>query len=69
MSEQGMAHFGLQEVDGNRIYGIQFCSAGTSSKGTNYRAIRPMIEIPLNKVTLGATGEGTSSSPYSLTAK
>ena len=30
------------------------------------RGVRPMVEVNLNSVTVGATGSGTSTSPYSM---
>lgn len=69
MSDQGKANFGLQYIYENEVSGWLLSVAKGNGTGTTVGAIRPMIEIPLNKVTLGATGEGTSSSPYSLTAK
>ena len=35
----------------------------------NSYAIRPIVEIDLTKVNVGLTGDGSSSTPYSITAK
>ena len=39
-------------------------SSGTSSGDTE--AVRPMVEINLDSVAIGATGSGTNTDPYSM---
>lgn len=41
----------------------------SSRNDSDSYAIRPVVEIDLSKVRIGATGDGSSDSPYSITAR
>ena len=43
--------------------------SGTTSSYSSSLAIRPVVEIDLTKVKVGATGDGSSGNPYSITVK
>ena len=49
--------------------GDLFNSNGGFGDVSQGRAIRPIVEIDLTKVNVGLTGDGSSSTPYSITAK
>ena len=61
------------------VYYIFCCGANNIGAYPLYRsgndgwdfsaALRPIVEIDLSKVNVGLTGDGSSSSPYSITAK
>lgn len=38
-------------------------------QGGDDAALRPVVEINLTKVNVGLTGDGSSTSPYSIEAK
>ena len=42
---------------------------GDRSQQTFTSYLKPMVTIPLSAVTVGQTGDGTMTSPYSITAK
>ena len=60
--------FYIFAVSSNNVYGVElFVSYG---HGNGYDIhIRPVVEIDLTKASVGATGDGSSNNPYSITAK
>ena len=51
-------------VEANMLYGID-----NGSFNSPISATRPMIEVDLTKIVIGATGSGTNTSPYSMALK
>lgn len=65
------ALFSMFYVSNGTVNAFSFMHSFTespSSSSASY-AIRPVVEIDLSKASVGATGTGTSSDPYSITAK
>ncbi len=66
------AYFSLFCVEkttiGEGTNGVYLYESGGQSSSRNY-AIRPIVEIDLSNVTIGETGTGTRTSPYSIVAK
>ena len=63
---------------GHFTYGLLESGSSTSNSRLYYsdnselyygHALRPIVEIDLSKVKVGATGDGSSGNPYSITAK
>ncbi len=61
--------FQLYSIDGNNLSTRWLYDADNYDKTDGDYAIRPIVEIDLSKVTIGASGDGSSSSPYTITAK
>ena len=60
--------FSMFYVDGNTI-DANFLYASYNEGFSYMYAIRPVVEIELTKVNIGVVGDGSSSTPYSITAK
>lgn len=53
--------------NGNLKFNTLYNSVNQNESATN--ALRPVVEIDLSKVNVGATGDGTRDNAYSITAK
>ena len=65
-------HYQIQAIRGGSKSGVWVYKAGGSvpEEDEIYScAIRPLVEIDLSKVNIGATGDGSRGNPYSITAK
>ena len=56
-------------VDSNTINASYFSDSDGRGYGGGDFAVRPVVEIDLSKVNVGLTGDGSSSSPFSIEAK
>ena len=63
-------YFNLFYVSNSTVdaYSVFYSNDKSSSVYYGY-ALRPIVEINLSKVNVGLTGDGSSSTPYSITAK
>ena len=67
-SSSSWFYFGLFFVSGGNVdaYALYYSDGDTN----NYSyAVRPLVEIDLTKANIGATGDGGSDTPYSITVK
>ena len=67
-----ISHFCLNLfIENNEINSyVLFDTEDDYNEGNEYTSgIRPIVEIDLSKVNVGLTGDGSSDSPYSITAK
>ena len=58
----------IGDVDNSLVFNSWLFFTGGYGIFDSY-AIRPVVEIDLTKVNVGLTGDGSSSSPYSIEAK
>ena len=62
------AAFRMSFVSGGTVDAYALDTSIYTYPGASY-AVRPIVEINLSKVNVGLTGDGSSSTPYSITAK
>ncbi len=60
--------FELQCVEDGSIFFVSLCNT-SGGKWEGSITLRPIVEINLSQVNLWKTGDGTSNSPFSITAK
>lgn len=63
------AYFGMFYVSDDTVEAYWLYRSYGDLVGSYGYAIRPVVEIDLTKVNVGLTGDGSSSSPYSIEAK
>ena len=62
------AVFNMFAVGGGSVGAGWLCNSDGGTVDASY-AVRPVVEIDLSKVNVGATGDGGNDTPYSITAK
>ena len=62
------ANFNMFNVSGGTVNANNLYNSNDNDWSTSY-AVRPVVEIDLSKANVGATGDGGSDTPYSITAK
>ena len=62
------ADFYVRYMRYGQIQGYDLTYSGVSSNGSD-NALRPLVSVPLNSVTIGKSGTGAQASPYSLEVK
>ena len=64
----GWISYGMFNVNSGKVVISWLFNYGRGEYSSSY-AVRPVVEINLTKVNVGATGDGSSDSPYSITAR
>ena len=66
----GMFYIGESMGNGGFLRGSRLYESDSTAGAVSFSyAIRPCVNIDLSKVNVGLTGDGSSGSPYSITAK
>ncbi len=65
----GGAYFQVFGISNGEVRNWSFWNTNGDTISGIQNSIRPMIEVDLSKVTIGITGSGTASSPYSMVKK
>ena len=61
--------FGMFYVSGGNVDARWLYNSYHNYSSSGSFAVRPVVEIDLSKANVGATGDGGSDTPYSITAK